>query len=103
MTVQHKNATFGTYIRNLRLSHGIGLRELARQLGISAPYLNDLEKDKRCAPRMDLVRSIAKILDANVQNIYDLAGKSRGTIATDIEELLVTKPEIVASLNGTLE
>jgi L-glutamine-phosphate cytidylyltransferase len=100
MNVQYKKVTFGTYIRNLRLYHGIGLRELARQLGISAPYLSDLEKDKRCAPRVDLVRDIAKILGANVQNIYDLAGKSRGTIATDIEELLVTKPEIVALLRS---
>ena len=47
MTVQNKKNTFGTYIRSLRLYRGFGLRELARQLGISAPYLSDLEKDKR--------------------------------------------------------
>jgi L-glutamine-phosphate cytidylyltransferase len=100
MTAQHKKTTFGAYIRSLRLSRGIGLRELARQLGISAPYLSDLEKDKRGAPRTELVRTIVKILDADSENIYDLAGKSRNTIASDIEELLIVKPEIVSLLRS---
>ena len=100
MTVQNKKNTFGTYIRSLRLYRGFGLRELARQLGISAPYLSDLEKDKRGAPPVDLVRVIVKILDADSENIYDLAGKSRNTIASDIEDLLIAKPEIVSLLRS---
>ena len=100
MTVQNKKKTFGTYIRSLRLYRGFGLRELARQLGISAPYLSDLEKDKRGAPPVDLVRAIAKILDADSENIYDLAGISRNTIASDIEDLLIAKPEIVSLLRS---
>ena len=100
MTVQIIKNTFGTYIRSLRLYRGFGLRELARQLGISAPYLSDLEKDKRGAPPVDLVRAIAKILDADSENIYDLAGISRNTIASDIEDLLIAKPEIVSLLRS---
>jgi len=100
VTVQNKKKTFGTYIRSLRLYRGFGLRELARQLGISAPYLSDLEKDKRGAPPVDLVRAIVKILDADSENIYDLAGKSRNTIASDIEDLLIAKPEIVSLLRS---
>jgi len=100
VTVQHKKTTFGAYLRSLRLSRGIGLRELARQLGISAPYLSDLEKDKRGAPPVDLVRTIVKILDGDSENIYDLAGKSRNTIASDIEDLLIAKPEIVSLLRS---
>ena len=100
MTVQNKKKTFGTYIRSLRLYRGFGLRELARQLGISAPYLSDLEKDKRGAPPVDLVRVIVNILDADSENIYDLAGKSRNTIASDIEDLLIAKPEIVSLIRS---
>ena len=100
MTVQNNKKTFGTYIRSLRLYRGFGLRDLARQLGISAPYLSDLEKDKRGAPPVDLVRAIVKILDADSENIYDLAGKSRNTIASDIEDLLNAKPEIVSLLRS---
>ena len=100
MTCQHKKTSFGTYIRSLRLLRGFGLRELARQLGISAPYLSDLEKDKRGAPPVDLVRAIAKILDADSENIYDLAGISRNTISSDIDDLLISKPEIVSLLRS---
>jgi phosphoenolpyruvate phosphomutase len=100
VTGQHKKISFGTYIRSLRLLRGFGLRELARQLGISAPYLSDLEKDKRGAPPVDLVRTIGKILDADAEKIYDLAGKSRNTIASDIEDLLIAKPEIVSLLRS---
>ena len=49
---------------------------------------------------MDLVRAIVKILDADSENIYDLAGKSRNTIASDIEDLLIAKPEIVSLLRS---
>ena len=100
MTVQNKKNTFGTYIRSLRLYRGFGLRELARQLAISAPYLSDLEKDKRGAPPVDLVRAIVKILDADSENIYDLAGISRNTISSDIDDLLISKPEIVSLLRS---
>ena len=100
MIVQNKKTTFGVYIRNLRLSREIGLRDLARQLGISAPYLSDLEKDNRGAPRTELVRAIAKILDADSETIYDLAGESRNTIAYDIENLLIAKPEIISLLRS---
>lgn len=82
------------------MSREIGLRDLARQLGISAPYLSDLEKDNRGAPRTELVRAIAKILDADSETIYDLAGESRNTIAYDIENLLIAKPEIISLLRS---
>jgi L-glutamine-phosphate cytidylyltransferase len=100
VTVQNNKKTFGTYIRSLRLYRGFGLRELARQLGISAPYLSDLEKDNRGAPPVDLVRAIVKILDADSEKIYDLAAKSRNAIASDIEDLLMAKPEIVSLLRS---
>ena len=100
VSAQNKKTTFGTYIRSLRLHCGFGLRELARQLGISAPYLSDLERDKRSAPRGDLVRNIIKILDADSEIIYDLVGKSRNTIPSDIEDLLIAKPEIISLLRS---
>ena len=97
MTTQ-KNTTFGTHLRNLRESVGISQRELSKQLNISAPYLNDIEKDKRRAPRFEIVCTIKKILEADSDIIYDLAGKSRNSIASDIEDQLMGKPEIVKLL-----
>ena len=42
--------TFGEYIRLARIEKGVGQRELARQLGVSLSYLNDIEQAKRSAP-----------------------------------------------------
>lgn len=100
MTVKLTKATFGNYLRNLRESKGFSLRELAKQLALSAPYLNDIEKDKRRAPRIEIVRLIKIILEADSEIIYDLAGKSRNTIPSDIEDLLIAKPDIVSFLRS---
>ena len=37
---------FGTFIIELRIKKGIGQRELAKKINISASYLNDNEKNK---------------------------------------------------------
>ena len=34
---------FGSYIRERRISAGLGQRELAKKIGIAASYLNDIE------------------------------------------------------------
>ena len=46
---------FGPFIREIRIQKGLGQRELASKIGVSASYLNDIEKNKRTAPRIDLV------------------------------------------------
>ncbi len=85
---QKNDVTFGKYIRSLRGEKRIGQRELARVIGISPSYLNDIEKDKRVAPRGEIIKSIAKILEANSMEMYDLAGKSRNSIPADVAEIL---------------
>jgi transcriptional regulator with XRE-family HTH domain len=92
--------TFGSYIRNERILKKISQRDLAKQLGISAPYLNDIEKNKRFAPRTELVRVISHILEADLEILHDLAAKSKNTIASDIEQLLREKPEVVSLLRS---
>ena len=98
MTTKDKNTTFGTYLRSLRESQGISQRKLAKLLALSAPYLNDIEKDNRRAPKFEVVSNIKKILEVDSEIIYDLAGKSRNSIASDIEDQLLEKPEIVSLL-----
>ena len=90
--------TFGAYIKSLRESIGISQRELAKKLFISAPYLNDIEKDNRRAPKFEVVCNIKKILKDDSDIIFDLAGKSRNSIASDIEDQLMERPEIVSLL-----
>lgn len=37
----------GEQMRKLRLAKGIGLREIAQDIGFSAPYVSDLERGRR--------------------------------------------------------
>ena len=89
MPLDANNQTFGQYVRALRERRNIGLREMARRIDVSAPYLNDIEKDKRGAPRPKLVEAMAKVLDADVNRMLDLAGASRNDVAADIAEQTV--------------
>ena len=52
--------TFGSYIRRLRIKNDIGQRELAKKIGVAPSYLNDMEKNKRSAPRIDLIKKIGR-------------------------------------------
>jgi choline kinase/DNA-binding XRE family transcriptional regulator len=88
--------TFGGHIQTLRARKEIGLRELARIIGISASYLNDIEKDKRAAPKKETVQKISAALDADLENLYDLAAKSQNNLPSDVAELVSENAEIVS-------
>ena len=94
-----KNISFGDYIRSLRHSSKLGLRELARKLEMSAAYLNDIES-KRSAPKPSVVSKIAKLLKADEEIILDLASKSRKEVAADIEKMIQTSSETVKLLRA---
>ena len=88
--------TFGQYVRSLREQQNIGQRELARIIDVSAPYLNDIEKEKRGAPRPEMVEAMAAVLGADENRMFDLAGASRNDVASDIADMVRSSPETVA-------
>ncbi len=93
-------SSFGDYIRALRVGENIGQRELARNIGISAAYLNDIEKSKRPAPRGEIVTAMAEIFSASEERIFDLAALSKGDIPPDIGDLVRSTPSVVSLLRG---
>ena len=50
---------FGPYIRKLRINLNITQRDLAKRAGIAPSYLNDLEKEKRSAPKLAVIKKIS--------------------------------------------
>ena len=50
------NKKFGPFIREVRIQKGIGQRSLASKIGVSASYLNDIEKEKRTAPKLNIIK-----------------------------------------------
>ena len=83
---------FGSYIRSLRIKHNIGQRELAKKIGVAPSYLNDIEKNKRTAPRIDLIKKLSIILKADLDKLNDLAGNSKKTLAPDIVGFIENNP-----------
>ena len=90
--------TFGSYIRKLRIKNDIGQRELAKKIGVAPSYLNDMEKNKRTAPRTELIKKLSIKLKADLNLLYDLAGNSKKTVAPDIADYVENNPKIVSLL-----
>ena len=95
--------TFGSYIRKLRIKNDIGQRELAKKISVAPSYLNDMEKNKRAAPKNELIKKISIILKADLKLLYDLAGHSKKTVAPDIEEYIKSNPNIISLLRAVKE
>ena len=88
--------SFGSFIRDLRIKHGYGQRELAKKIGIAASYLNDIEKEKRSAPKQLVIKKISTLLKTDIDYLNDLAGISKKEVAPDISEFIAENPQIVS-------
>ena len=95
--------TFGSFIRKIRIKKDIGQRELAKKINVAPSYLNDIEKNKRTAPKKELIKKLSTILEINLRLLYDLAGNSKNKIATDIEEYILENPNIISFLRTIIE
>ena len=101
MTIKKNlNKKFGSYIRELRIKNGLGQRELADKIGIAASYLNDIEKEKRTAPKQIVIKKLSNLLKANINYLNDLAGISKGNVAPDIGEFIENNPRIVSLIRS---
>jgi len=58
-------------IKEVRESIGITQRQLAADVGITAAYLCDLEKGKRCNPSLGLLVRIAEALNVTVTDLLE--------------------------------
>ena len=90
------NKNFGSFIREIRISNDIGQRELAKKIGIAASYLNDIEKNKRSAPKINIIKKISSILKIDIDLLSDLAGKSKNALAPDIIDYIEKNPNVIS-------
>lgn len=74
----------GTFIRQKRTAAGIGLREFARQIGKSAPFLTQLELDDDPPPASEeTLLAIAKVLGENSDELFARANKLPKALAPE--------------------
>ncbi len=63
----------GEFIRSQRHAAQVSLRELARQTGISNPYLSQIERGVR-KPSAEILAQLAKGLQISAETLYERAG-----------------------------
>ena len=94
------NQSFGPFIRDLRIKNKFSQREFAQKIGIAASYLNDIEKEKRSAPKQIFIKKISSLLKTDINDLNDLAGLSKKTVAPDISEFIEKNPQIISLLRS---
>jgi transcriptional regulator with XRE-family HTH domain len=96
-----KGVKFGQYLKLLRESRDITLRELSRQTGMSAPYLSDVENDRTqplTKERLETVLRVLQLSEEEQNQLFDLAGRERNEVAADLPEYIMDNDYVTAAL-----
>ena len=90
---------FGAFVRREREAREIGLREMAKKIGVSPTYLSKVERDDFAPPAEDKVRSIAALIEQDVDELLALAGR----VSSDLSDIIRKQPRETAALLRTVE
>ena len=96
-----KYENFGDFISKKRVEQKITLRKMADMLGVSAPFLTDVEKDRRNPFDIEKLNHLAHILELTTEEktlMLDLAGKKRNEVAPDLPEYIMERDYVSAAL-----
>lgn len=101
MNTKKEYANFGEFLAEKREERDLTLREMARKMGVSAPFLSDVEKN-RSAPltkeRLDKVSEILNLDTDEKTTMYDLVGRQRNTVAPDLPEYIMGREYVAMAL-----
>ncbi|MGE3992654.1 helix-turn-helix domain-containing protein [Pseudorhodoplanes sp.] len=92
MLMKSGRERFGTFIRSEREAKEIGLREMAKKIGVSPTYLSKVERDEFPPPAEDKVRKIASVLGLDADELLALAGR----VASDLTDIIRQRPREMA-------
>lgn len=90
---------FGAFIRCEREAREIGLREMAKIIGVSPTYLSRVERDEFKPPTENKVRAIARIIECDPDKLLALAGR----VSSDIAEIIKRQPVELSALLRTAD
>ena len=98
MTV--KREKLGERIRRVRQERGLGLRETAKRIDISATYLSRIENCQESSPPAEkVIRELADLLEDNFDELMQLAGR----VPEDVEHVIKTDPDMPTFLRTARE
>jgi transcriptional regulator with XRE-family HTH domain len=91
---------FGAFVRREREAREIGLREMAKRIGVSPTYLSKVERDEFTPPTEDKVRAIARIIECDSDELLGLAGRMPSDLADIIKRNPVEMSALLRTANG---
>jgi transcriptional regulator with XRE-family HTH domain len=87
--------TLGDRIKRIRTQRGLGLREAAGKIGISATFLSRVESNaEKAAPREEVLRKLATLLDDDFDVLMQLADR----VPKDVAAVIKNDPGMPAFL-----
>ena len=92
---------FGEFIAKKRLERRITLRKMAEMLDCSATFLSDIEKDRRNPLDMERMEKLSRILALSEEErneMLDLAGRKRNSVAPDLSNYIMNRSYVSAAL-----
>jgi transcriptional regulator with XRE-family HTH domain len=87
------DSPLGDYIRRQRELQELSLRQLADLVGISNPYLSQIERGLR-EPSEKVLDAIARGLEVSAEGLYEQGGRRRGEADDEVE------PAVVAAIRA---
>ena len=91
LTLPDQIETVGQAVRWLRERASLSLRALAKKVGVSAPFLSDLERDRRATTKTDELAA-ALGCSPDVLRAFD------GRLSTELRHWIAANPGMVAVL-----
>lgn len=85
---------FGRRLRDLRKQKNISQRDLATQVSIDFTYLSKIEGGRLAPPSEEVIRHLAQALEADENELINLAGK----VPKDLKAVLEESPQAVELL-----
>ena len=72
---EKRSLQFGKRIRQLRLENDLSQRDLASKVDIDFTYLSKIENNRAAPPSDAVIRKLATVLNADVEELLALAAK----------------------------
>src|SRR5947209_17197392 len=95
--MKQRREKFGALVRREREAKEIGLREMAKNIGVSPTYLSKIERGDFDPPAEDKVRKIAEIIGHDPDELLALAGR----VASDLTDIIRQRPRELADFLRT--
>ena len=99
--------TFGSFVREHRMSRGLSQRNQAANLEISPDYMSNIETDRKPAPTQEKLDKLVEILGLGqyeAEQLLDLAAKSKNRqVSADLPEYIMERDIVRVALRTAKE